>query len=287
MPQFMRGGVNFCPGLSGCWAVALSLALLTSIVAAAGEIDLSQKVESYSDRKAYRLAVARLVPGDIVRLGQKTFRLREFLGEGGSTRIFALSEDRAIRIDKVVAEHGCSGSGSESESESHSDCLSQSLAAGFLSGWTIVQILGSHVVNVYPELSSSVDRYAVVDRLPVQFTLYEYIHRAVMDPNKYPQVLKARTANRDQIEQSLVAFVVATAKLNQIGDFKSAQVVWTGERWVLVDWSAENVFAKPFEDSNVVLRSLDVSELVSENFKLRLRKAFKMAKCGIALEMTM
>jgi hypothetical protein len=187
-------------------------------------------------------AVLRLQPGDRLvlrwwvkekfwslkwQLHEKSYEIGELLGQGNTTKVFALQNDptRVLRLPKNwnVYHDG------------------PSLIAKFITDW----ISGYNILwpkfKSIPEMYDSVpDLYIEAERVGNKGdpTLYDFLE----NPNQFT------TLQRTQMLEALESFARKTADLIQIGDFRSAQLMYTRDRgWMLMDWSNGAYFRTDLE----------------------------------------
>jgi hypothetical protein len=65
---------------------------------------------------------------------------------------------------------------------------------------------------------------------------------------------KRRVYDEPLLWTRLREFLLSTYRYSEIGDFNSRQLAWDGERWVLLDWLEDNVYAShlPFEGETLI-----------------------------------
>jgi hypothetical protein len=204
--------------------LALMLAMCAVTVAVrpalAAEITLttveSQDGKSLLKRPVnYDQLVDALVEGDVVVFSDGTkIALGKFLGQGNTNRVFAISEDKVIRIPRVNDDIKIS-------------YTTSSIPRITLKGYEPIQKYSVHAVRVYPELSRE-SEYVIAERVQPKFDLAWY------NENRS----KFDSAAKKKLDQELIEFARSTSDFIRIGDFATGQVAYTEERgWMLLDWT--------------------------------------------------
>ena len=177
----------------------------------------------------YRDELLDIKKGDIVRFSDgRRFTIQGALGEGGTTRVFDIGNGRALRLPSSAA-----------------NCCKWNQY--ILDNGPILDRAGVPVPQVYVEESSKLGHYVVVEKVQVRTTLAD----ALSDLSRGRMTL----AEFEQYVPSLVEFARSTASLSYISDFKPAQLGWTGQKWVLLDWANAPHFAVSMKEVTVFERS--------------------------------
>lgn len=182
-----------------------------------------------------------------------------FLGQGNFTRIFALKDGRALRVPRPK--------------NSANLAEATGLLYSFALGYNILQARGVPVPQLF-EIGSLNDfsetaEYAVVEKIPVIETLHQWLMRQSSSPGKSdPQWL------------ALMDFARATKDFAAFGDFGSFgdhQVVWTGKRWMLVDWNQHHALARPRSTETVFSQLISSPDLRSHWQKTLVKQLIESA----------
>ena len=211
-------------------------------------------------RDDYLQVVRSLTPGDKISYDSKVFQLGEYLGGDSATRIFAISDTKAIRIGKSPVH------------------LSKSYAAAY----PTLSKAGRSVVQVFLEESRPEYNFLIVERLNHKFSLSDFVAR--FEPIKYPtqkdrsftrnpeRIIAARAEDSMKVRRGLEEFVRNMAMFSSIGDYHNDQVIWDGTRFVLIDWAGrvEN-FEGPNDRSDVMDHLVGRSAITADDAK-RLRE---------------
>lgn len=204
-------------------------------------------------RDDYLDIVRNLKPGDQISYDSKVFELGEYLGGDSATRIFAISDTKAIRIGKSPVH------------------FSKSYAAAY----PTLSTAGRSVVNVFLEESRPEYNFLIVERLNHKFSLSDFVAR--FEPIKYPtgndrsftrnpeRIIEAREENQTKVRRGLEDFVKNMAIFSTIGDYHNDQVIWDGSRFVLIDWAGHVEKFKNPSDKSDVMAHLDGRSAVTRN----------------------
>jgi hypothetical protein len=160
-------------------------------------------IENYDD------TIQSLKTGDKILFLDREFTLGKFLGAGQSTRIFALSKSKAIRLH----------------------LYSSVFSRAIVEGYEVFKNTGAanSVVKVFSSESKPDYNYVIVERVNALFTLEDYLN----DSYK----IKAPHVDPKQVYIALEKFARDMALYSEIGDYHAYQAVWDGQRFVLLDWS--------------------------------------------------
>ncbi|CAN5492192.1 hypothetical protein BH10BDE1_BH10BDE1_23270 [soil metagenome] len=211
-------------------------------------------------RDDYIKTVNNLRPGDLVSYDAKVFQLGEYLGGDSATRIFAISDSKAIRIGK---------------SPIH---FSKSYAAAY----PTLSSAGRSVVQVFLEESRPDYNFLIVERLNHKFSLSDFVAR--FEPIKYAtknspsftrnpeRIIAAREEDESKVRQGLEDFVKNMAMFSSIGDYHNDQVIWDGSRFVLIDWAGHVENFKSLNDKSDVMAHLAGRSAVTAEDAKRLRE---------------
>lgn len=233
------------------------------------DLDREQVMEKQLGRNLlhqdYAKMVKQLKQGDIISYNGTVFELKEYLGGDAATRIFAISDTKAIRIGR--------------------DGFSTQLSHTYLKAYKKLRWGGDSVVKVFEADSKPEFNYIVVERLTPQFDLSDFASRndeiIYRTPKKTSYTLNperrilARDTDPQKIIPQLEKFVRDMAKFSEIGDYNNTQVVWDGKRFVLIDWAWDTEFARTVDEQNEVLDHLKGRSSIDENLLHRLRKIIR------------
>ena len=192
---------------------ALSLALLAIISAYTAEIRLYSKPGIQAPN--YEVALAQLTRGDVLIFsnGQR-FTFDDVLGHGGSTMILSVNNGtRALRVPIETGFYRDSGP--------FTDYIDHSYE-----GWLVLKKSDVAVVKIF-ETESDPREYLSVEKLDIHFTL-----EAALD-----KTTPISPAERQRALDLLPEFAARTWEFAAIGDFRDDQIAWTGQSWVLFDFT--------------------------------------------------
>lgn len=185
----------------------------------------------------FRLAAVEV--GDILVFSDsETFRTYGLLGKGLSDAIFDIGEGKALRVPQYLFRRP-----------------PEPYVRHFHTGYFKLKKYGVAIPEVYLEESSK-KKYIVVSKENVVFKLSSFRHEIIS--------IAARSggaAARDLIN-ALVEFAKTTAYFKHIADFRGDNIVWTGERWLLLDWDAEHQLAQSIDDETVFNNSISRAKIV-------------------------
>lgn len=184
----------------------------------------------------YDELVARLHPGMVLQFHDgNRFTLGERLGAGGTTVVFAIENqnDRALRLPL------------------HEISYEQQFVEQFLDFFEEVKNDGLPIIEVYPEHSSEIGQYAVVEKIESEIRLDHYLDSGEINP---------------LYEKDLKEIVALFAEYTEFPDFKPNQFVWDGQEWVMLDWTDEEVGKiKDFDSATPLMEILKKRpELISD-----------------------
>jgi hypothetical protein len=149
-------------------------------------------------------------PGDKIHLGGgRSYEFGRLLGSGTTTVVIDVGDRKALRLaasreDLMFIYHTIDGE----------------------KNFFAVEIPR---VNIHSE--SVRGRFVVVDSVPSYFTLEEFLY------NQKESVRQLSVDQRTHATIQAIEFAKKTASYRHISDFGPRQVIWTGETWLLVDWS--------------------------------------------------
>jgi hypothetical protein len=163
----------------------------------------------------YDQIVDSLVPGDVIIFSDgKKIELQEFLGNGNTNRIFAVTEDKVIRIPRVL----------DGLKISYTTSAIPNIT---LKGYEPIKKLNVQAVKVFEELSRP-GEYVIAERVQSRFDLTWY------NQNRG----KISREERTKLDNELLDFSRSTSEFIRIGDFHPGQVVYMqGRGWLLLDWT--------------------------------------------------
>lgn len=144
--------------------------------------------------------------GDEVQFSNgRTFKLGKFLGEGSNTRVFAISPSKAIRISSVNSK------------------LTFNYSVMYFDGYQLLKGSGIPIPYLYEDESVR-EEYIIVERISVWFNLYDfYQNRGYEDIHR-------------GLLTDLLEFYTKTIFFEYIRDSKPSNIVYDGEKWLLIDW---------------------------------------------------
>ena len=152
--------------------------------------------------------------------------LSGYENEGNTTVIFRLSSRRVVRLAKPTAGNLRTN---------------QNLLYAFVEAHGLLSENDVPVPKLldFGGLNSDEQtlEYAVVERVNVLFRLDQWLVRY------------AQAKTTDLQLQALKAFARRLSKFSTIGDFGARQIVWTGQKWILIDWFTGNVLAHGKNDA--------------------------------------
>lgn len=178
----------------------------------------------------YNQLVQSLGYGTHIKMGGQTFISYGVLGIGGRNIIIDIGDGKALRIPKVsdielqpfAGLRGLPPTGWTHPGE---------YITSYLNGYRDLQNFGAQTVRVYPELSRP-GLFAVIEKVDVLFNLNDFLHH-----QRGRNLSFGQNVSRDQVLDRLVEFAESYWAFKKVGDFRAEQIAWTGERWVLLDWT--------------------------------------------------
>jgi hypothetical protein len=192
----------------------------------------------------YDSIVQNLKPGDQITFGNgRTFIVQEFLGNGNTTRVFAVNQTEAIRIPIHSGVH-------------YDKVYKQDFIDATLVGARQLDQSALPHVHVHEGLPQ---QYAVVDRVYPEFTLATYLETHHYDPS-HP--------TKEFLD--LLEFAKLSSRLRSIQDLNGTQISYVkNSGWTLLDWgarieSAGKVSAK--DVFNVKIGAFDIRALDRDVF---------------------
>jgi hypothetical protein len=200
---------------------SLFLALLGPGLVWAAQYNLGGAINDVS----YYKNVSALKEGDEVRFGSEIFLLSEFLGQGASTRVFAISKDKVIRIPIAKS--------------------ARWLICETLTGFQKIAKSRVYAVRVFVDQSSRYCEYAIAQRINAEFTVSDWLTYRISNGDMFPgQISKLdqvrRAINSHDLEKAFQEFAKSTFEFIQLSDdFDLDQIVWAGDKFILVDWTSE------------------------------------------------
>ena len=163
----------------------------------------------------YHRSIKMIGPGDRVGFSnglwftvEKVLHKEKPLASHGWTAVFAISNDRAIKLPMHL--------------------MADEQLRFFLEGYKALKQAGVPTVHIYLR-DSYIDQffaeYVMVERVAVVQLLSEWFNE--IDESGFV----------DQHKKSeLENFLYSTYKFEAIGDFRPDQLAWTGKKWILLDW---------------------------------------------------
>jgi hypothetical protein len=252
--------------------ILILLTIICASVAQSAEYRLGG--EFIDNPREYEDDVNRIRKGDTISFGDKKFSIIEELGRGGVTRVFAISGSRAIRVPRVI--HW------------------RNYICETIEGFKIMQHSQLQVAKVFLDQSSKDCEFAIVERLPIQFTMAEWLsYRA--DKNFFIKMNDnagriAEAEKKHDLVDALKVFIASTYQFSSLSsDFYFRQIGWAGDHWVLFDWFANVKKAKrvydyhPFQGASFNEYKLVIGDFDAEITKLIYAIRQEKLGCGSLL----
>lgn len=215
----------------------------------------SMQVDDY-DTKTESLLSKDFTRGDTIQFSNGTkFVLESLLGTGNLSVILKIKDGddfKAIRIPKYKGKvKGLIGK------ETYVDQLK-----GYESAFNMLNKYAECVsIKSYPDKSLS-GEYLMQDITPIKFTFDElkYYLEKVVNNARYDQYidLKLSKMEIEEIKNRLIDFAKKSALIISVNDFHGDQLVYTGEKWLILDGATpiDFVTKHDYEDKNHVLSNL-------------------------------
>lgn len=195
--------------------VVLLLSFIVSAPAWAATIRLYERHGVQAN--AYNQLIESLRPGDTLEFSNgHSFRFERALGSGETTKVLLV--DGGSKVLRVPLRSGIHQP--HFNNIPYSDYLRL-----FLDGYRELKRAGVPVVEVF-ESESDVSEYLVVEKLELKMLL-----RHVLFDLATPEQLSGNAVEK------LFEFARATWQFAELADFGGTQLGWTGERWVLFDFT--------------------------------------------------
>ncbi len=170
-------------------------------------------------------AVAGAIPADTeVQFQHRSFRVKAFIESGGSEHVYDLGEGKVLRISRYYRP-------------------GEVWQNHFLKGYQELRAGGVAVPHVYVEESES-GQFTVVEKIGKEFSLQDLLENR-------PILSKAA---QERVWLGFADFAQTTAAFSSIADFQAKNIVWTGDRWLLLDWDSNHVSARGLADANAFAR---------------------------------
>lgn len=205
--------------------------------------------DQYGIVSGYSLDIQNIKAGDFIAFSNgRKFKVKYSLGSGSNTKIFMLEDGKAIRVPLEVFNR-------------YSGERNTNFIQKFFDGYKVLAQSKVPIVKMY-ELECLVPEYVVIDAVNVKFTLADILS------NRWP--LGFSEGEKTRVWNKLVEFASSTYEFTYIGDFPGgSQVAWTGDHWVLIDWTDDFSFANGIEGRNgpTVFRNISLPDNVNASIE--------------------
>ncbi|MBX9767762.1 MAG: hypothetical protein K2X47_10865 [Bdellovibrionales bacterium] len=190
----------------------------------AKEVELFDQFERSSEN--YNQKILDIQPGDTIKCGGQTYRVRRRLGSGETTQIFDIGDNLALRVPKA--------SGSYSERSSYLDFIK-----AFQNGNMRLQNYQVPTVEFYKDLSVS-GRCLVVSKYTPRFSLRALLKYRLKGESIGMSGPYGEPIPHEELELAfhlLGDFLKTTWKLESVSDLHLSNIVFTTEGWIAADYS--------------------------------------------------
>ena len=184
----------------------------------------------------YTKIIQWIQPGDNIDVGNKRFQIVGILGSGNTTKIFDIGNGYALRLPLA--------SGYFRGKVDYKQFINR-----FYEGYHELAQSGIKIVEVSEEFSSP-PNYIVVNKVNTKYDLAEFSNGWIL----------VSEWEREFANSKLVDFARSAASYRVIGDFHPAQLRWTGEEWILMDYANNSSLATYIYDRTIFTSLPNLSE---------------------------